>query len=78
MSFVIVDDFFWCETICKVCETHIHTNKLVPTLPSVTFDMPTTLMRFALARRWSSSEYGAVGWGCGFDGLGQMMLRELM
>jgi hypothetical protein len=31
-----------------------------------------------LARRWSSSEYGAVGWGCGFDGLGQMMLRELM
>jgi hypothetical protein len=62
VSFVVMDDFFWCDTICKVCEIHIHTNILttydtlevcvlhtpIPTLPPMTCIVPMMLMSFVL------------------------------
>jgi hypothetical protein len=83
VSFAVLDDFFWCETIYKVCETHIHTNILIPTLsiptlPPVMWAVPMMMMSVALDKAMELVRAWCCGVGCGVDALGHMMLRELI
>jgi hypothetical protein len=76
----VVDDFFWRETICNVCEIHIHTNLLItiydslevcvlhtpiPTPPPMTCIVPTALMSFVLDKAMELRRLNMVLWGRG-------------